>query len=326
MARTAPPTEAGQTPAEIRPESAQLGSNRSDRALAEQALGQHGVLTLAQLEALGLSPRAIRHRAASGRLTRVHTGVYAIGRPGCRGRWMATVLACGAGTMLSHRSAAALWGFADDGVRVDVTVPGRAGRSRAGIEVHRGESLLPQDATVHDGIRCTTTARTLLDLAAVVDRRTLERAIDRAETLRQFDLDALQELLQRNPRRHGTRAIATILADYAGPIVTRSVTENRMLELIAVGGLPRPRVNAWIPLEGNSGYEADFLWPDARLIVEVDGRSHHARRSAFVRDRRRDRRLALAGFETRRYAAAELTSDPQRVVAELRVFLERRRR
>lgn len=315
------PRRAGPISAEMAPKSAQRASDRSDRALRELARGQHGVLTLGQIEAVGLSPRAVRDRAASGRLRRVHSGVYALERLDDHGRWMAAVLACGAGTVLSHRSAAALWGFVDARVRVDVSAPSRAGRSRDSIDVHRTDKLDPRDLTVYERIPCTTPARTLLDLAGVADRRTLERAVDRAEELRSFDLDAIHELLQRHPRRRGRRALAAILADYDRPTTTRSVAEEHMLALIAAAGLPRPSVNTWIALDDNTGYEADFLWPDARLIVEVDGRTHHARRRAFAHDRQRDRRLALAGYETRRYAASELRSRPDQVVYELRRFL-----
>lgn len=234
---------------------------------------------------------------------------------------MAAVLACGDGAVLSHRSAAALWGFGEARPRTDVSAPRRAGRSRAGIAVHRADTLDEEDKTVLNHIPCTSAPRTLLDLAAVVDRRTLERAVDRAEELRLFDLHALYELLCRHPRRRGRRALATILADYDRSTATRSVAEERMLALTSGAGLPRPRVNAWIALDDNTGYEADFLWPAARLIVEVDGRSHHARRDAFEHDRQRDRHLALAGYETRRYAAAELRSRPAEVVDELRQFL-----
>lgn len=230
--------------------------------------------------------------------------------------------ACGADAVLSHRSAAALWDLvADRPSRVDVTVSRRPGRTRGGIAVHRGEALAPADVATHEGIPCTTVARTLLDLASAVDRRTLERAVDEAEARRRFDLAEVQDVLRRHPGRPGTRALTAILADYQAPAATRSGSEVRMLSLIADAGLPRPCTNVWIALDGGGGYEADFLWPDRRLIVEVDGRTHHARRRAFAHDRRRDRRLALAGFETRRYAATELTATPARVTAELRAFL-----
>jgi hypothetical protein len=157
-----------------------------------------------------------------------------------------------------------------------------------------------------------------------VERRTLERAVDRAEELRAFDLDALQELLQRNPRRHGRRALVAILTEYDGPSATRSGAEEHMLALVAKAGLPQPQTNVWIPLTGNTGYEADLLWADACLIVEVDSRAHHTHRKAFIHDRQRDRTLALAGYETRRYAAAELQTRPERVIDELRHFLSPR--
>lgn len=163
-----------------------------------------------------------------------------------------------------------------------------------------------------------------MDFAAIAEHRELERAVDRAEALRRFDLKAVEVLLERNPRRRGTPALAGILAEYGASGVTRSEAEERMLELIAAATLPRPRINAWIALDGNTGYEADFLWADARVIVEVDGRAYHARRRAFAHDRQRDRRLALAGFETRRYAANELRSHPERVIAELQAFVNRR--
>lgn len=237
---------------------------------------------------------------------------------------MAAVLACGPGAVLSHRSAAGLWGIADDPTYAEVTVPARSGRVRPGIAIHRVAALAYTDISEHHGIPCTGVARTLLDLAAVVPRRALERAVDRAEALRVFDLVALHDVLDRHRGARGRRTLTAILAAYSEPTVTRSSAEERMLALIDSAGLPRPRLNAWIALDGGTGYAADFLWEAHRLIVEVDGRSYHARRRAFAHDRRRDRRLALAGFETRRYGASELRSDPERVVAEINAFLQQR--
>lgn len=313
----------GRTSDEIRRKFAR---DRSERSLAESAREQHGVLTASQLDALGLGPRGAQHRVANGRLIRVHHGIYAIGQPTVEGRWMAAVMACGAGAVLSHRSAAALWNISEDPAAVEVTVPSRSGRARPGIAIHRAEALDAPDVTVQLGIPCTTLPRTLIDLAAVGDRRTLERAIDRAEAVRSFDLDALYAALNRHRGRRGTYTLATILAEYSEPTMTASAAEERLLALLDSAGIPRPRTNAWIALDGGAGYSPDFLWDAARLIVEVDGRTYHARRSAFTHDRQRDRALALAGYETRRYAASELRSDPARVVAEIRAFLSPRPR
>jgi hypothetical protein len=111
-----------------------------------------------------------------------------------------------------------------------------------------------------------------------------------------------------------------LVATYSAS-VTRSDAEERFLALIERSGLPHPSANAWIPLEEGGGYSADFLWREARVIAEIDGRTYHAKREAFTDDRRRDRRLALAGFETRRFAASELVDDPDGVTAELQAFL-----
>jgi predicted transcriptional regulator of viral defense system len=304
--------------ANIRPQPA---SQRSDRAIEERAALQHGIVTMAQLEALGLSGRAVRHRVAMGRLRRVHRGVYSVERPGMKGRWMAAVLAGGTGAVLSHRSAAALWGVFDDRrPTVEITIPHATGRKRPGIEVHSGTSLSHRDAATVDGIPCTPLARTLLDLAAKVDGRSLTRAIDRAETLREFDLRAVDELLARSRGLRGAGALAAVLEHYR-QTVTHSEAEERFLAVATRAGVPMPEVNAWIPLSDGGGYSPDFLWRDQRLIVEVDGRTHHARRGAFLHDRRRDRRLALAGYQTHRYAAEEVFTQPGRVAEELRRLL-----
>lgn len=177
--------------------------------------------------------------------------------------------------------------------------------------------------TIRDGIPCTALPRTLLDVAAVVDRRTLQRTIDRAEELRRFDLTAIQELLARSRGQRGAHLLKTALATHAGPTFTRSEAEERFLAVIESHRLPQPEINAWIPLDEGSGYSPDFLWRTPGLIVEIDGRTHHARRAAFEHDRQRDRRLALAGFETRRYAASEVFETPDRVAREVTAFLAR---
>jgi very-short-patch-repair endonuclease len=183
--------------------------------------------------------------------------------------------------------------------------------------------LAPDDLTTHDGIPCTTVARTLVDLAGVVDQRRLGRAVDRTEELRLFDLHALRAQLHRMRGMRGAAALAAVLATYDGPDPTDSDAEQRFIALVRAERLPTPEVNAWIALSDGGGYRPDFLWRDRGLIVEVDGRAYHARRAAFEHDRRRDRRLARFGFETRRYAAREVFAEPASVVAELRAFLTR---
>jgi len=164
-----------------------------ERAIADLATRQHGVIALHQLRTLGLSASAARSRVAVGRLHRVHAGVFAAGHaPLTRnGHSIAAVLACGPGAALSHREAAALRELrSSNRTRIDVTSPGRRGRGCEEIEVHSAATLRPCDVEEVDGIPCTTVARTLLDLAEVTDRRQVERACDRAEVLEVLDLIA----------------------------------------------------------------------------------------------------------------------------------------
>lgn len=283
---------------------------------------QHGVASLRQLGALGLSAEAVRARASSGRLVRVHAGVFALAPLRTdQARWRAAVLACGPGALLSHRSAAALWGISPySRATVDVTSPPRHGRSRPGIRGHTSRILNATDRATVDGIPLTSLPRTLLDLAAVVARHRLERAIERAETLRIFDRRALEELLAR---AGGHRGAGRLRAAVAKPIApTRNELERAMHEICRGAGLPEPRVNEWLPLPNGTGFRPDFWWPEHRLVVETDGFEQHGTRHAFGHDRARDRRLKLiADIETARFTWEEVILTPTTVAAELTAFL-----
>jgi hypothetical protein len=296
-----------------------------DRAIAQIAERQHGVVSLLQLPALGLGARAVRDRVAAGRLHRVHRGVYAVGHPRLTisGRWMAAVLACGPGAVLSHRDAAALWDIRKSGrAAIDVTTPRRGGRSLSGIDVHRTRRLLPQDATNVDGIPCTTVARTLLDLAEVVNRRQVERACDQADLERLLDATALDAVLSRAQGRRGSPVLRAILDGHAiGQTVTRSEMEERFLAVCDRAGLPRPEVNVWIALPHGGHAQADFLWREHRLIVETDGRAAHGTRRAFEHDRRRDQRLVLAGWRVIRVTWRQLTQESEELARILQALL-----
>jgi hypothetical protein len=205
----------------------------------------------------------------------VHRGVYAVGH--CvlspEGRWMAAVLAGGSGAALSHRSAAALWGLGPSlrGL-TEVTVE-RQRWPRRGIEMHRG-SLPSDELTASRGIPVTTVARTLLDLAAVLSRRQVERAVHEAEARRLGDSLSLQGLVARHPR--GVATIEAILASgRIGSTVTRSELESRFVGFLDAAGLPRPEVNASLPVAGR-WVEADCVWREQRLIIELDAHAFHA--------------------------------------------------
>jgi predicted transcriptional regulator of viral defense system len=289
------------------------------------ATQQHDVVALSQLLDAGVSASAARSRVASGKLHRVHSGVYAVGHPLLtrEGRWMAAVLACGPRAALSHRSAASLWALRTNARNaIDVTVSARSGRAREGIDVHRSATLDVSDITKVDAIPCTTVARTLLDLAEVVNSRALERAIDQAEVRRVLDMRALDDVLARAGGRRGAAALRAVLSVIRlGTTLTRSELEECLLAICREAGLPRPEVNAWIPYPDGGGAEADFLWREQRLIVEVDGRDVHTTRRAFERDRRRDQRLMLAGWRVVRFTWRQIVEEPAAVSATIRRLL-----
>jgi hypothetical protein len=226
---------------------------------------------------------------------------------------MAAVLACGDGAALSHFAAAVLWGLISGrGPRIDVTVPSRGGRApRRVVIVHRA-ALPPADAAVKDAIAVTTPARTLVDLADVVSRRQLERAIDEAHYLR-LDLTALRPL----PGRRGSGLLSRVLESHGpGSTGTESRLAERMLELCDGAALPRPAIEATI-----EGHRVDFAWPDRHVIVETDGWRAHGTRSAFERDRRRDLALAAAGWHVVRITWRQLQDDADWVAHRLRRLL-----
>ena len=282
-----------------------------DRRILALAGRQHGVVSRVQLTALGLDDRAIGRRVRRSGLHRVYRGVYAVGheRLTTRGRFLAAVFACGNQAVLSHYSAAVLWALLPErGPRIDVTVPTSGGRKRRGAMVlHRG-ALPADEVTVRDRVPVTTVARTIVDLADVLPRRALERAIDEAAYLR-HDIDGLEA--KRGRRGYGL--LSRVLADHdAGTTWTRSELEEQMLALCRRFGLPAPEVNVMI-----EGYEVDFVWRDARVIVETDGWAAHGTRKAFERDRIRDAELMAAGWRVIRITTRRLEREPDAVAKQL---------
>ena len=235
---------------------------------------------------------------------------------------MAAVLAGGAGAVLSHRSAAQLWGLRSGmSVPVDVTVDRSRGR-RKGIRFHR-RPLPFDEVTTRDGIPLTTVPRTIFDLAAGERPRALERLINEADVERLWDRLSLVDLLERYPNRAGSAALrAALRARRAGATVTKSELEEMFVELVDEFGLPRPEINAWLAVDGR-GFSPDALWRACRLIVELDSHEFHANDQAFESDRERDRRLEVAGWSTIRVTARMLTAERKQLVNDLQQLLAR---
>lgn len=237
---------------------------------------------------------------------------------------MAAVLAAGPRAVLSHRPAAALWGIRRwRGSNVDVTTPSSR-RQRPGITWH--VTNLPADEfTSLAAIPVTTVPRTLLDLAAVLDHRGIERAMNEAEVQSYTDPLSLPALLARYPRRRGTAAIRAILAAAGiGTTLTRSELEERFLRFVNRWGLPQPELNVPIALRG-AFVEVDCVWRHSRLIAELDGRAVHGTAAAFERDRARDRALNAAGWRIVRITWRQISGEPRELAEDLGALLGVRR-
>jgi len=268
-----------------------------DWMVARVAEEQYGVVSLRQLIAAGITRNGVSKRVRKGQLQRLHQGVYAVGhRPvSRRGFWMAAVLACGEGAVLSQRSAAELWGLLrpQDGP-IHVSTAARSGRAkRVGIRLHRCPSLVAGTITKRLRIPVTTPARTIADLRGTVPSRQWRRAVRQAE-----------------------------LAGYRlGPKVetdgTRSDLERDFLRICSRAGLPAPEVNVRV-----GRWTDDFLWPSERLAVETDSYLYHRGRIAFQDDHARELDLRHLGFELRRFDERQIEEEPERVAADLKKDLQ----
>jgi hypothetical protein len=317
--RTHPPVEFAPT----RHTGGKERTRSQDSQIGLLAGRQYGVVTRSQLTGLGLGEDAIDARLARGRLHRLHRGVYAVGHPVVprEGRWLAAVLRVGPGAVLSHGSAAELWGVRRQAARgrIDVSAP-RSTRSPPGIR-RRYLQLVPGDATVRRRIPVTTLARTLFDIAHETSPEGLEGAIREAEYLHRFRLGDLEDLLARHPGRRGARTLKNCLVRLGrGPRGrARSKLETRFAAVLTRTDLPQPGLN--VPLElGGRRIEADCLWRERRLIVELDGGEAHRTRVAFETDRERDRRLQAAGWRVIRVTWRQL-EHPAALLADLRRLL-----
>lgn len=292
-----------------------------DRAIARLAERQHGTVARRQLLMLGLTARQISRRVRAGRLHPLHRGVYAVGhrRLTRRGRWMAAVLAAAPGAVLSHRAAAALHGIRDHGGReIEITAPARV--ARPGLKTYEA-CLSDDEITVVHGIPVTTLARTLLDLAAVVSERQVERALGEVE--RRGGVPALRALLERHPTAKGSGHLRRLCEQRRlDATLTRSELEEAFLAYVRRHRLrPEPELNALV-LAGTHTVECDAVWRAARIVVELDSREYHAHDAAFATDRLKSRRLTVAGWHPIRVApehlrTAELAQDLRNLIARV---------
>lgn len=294
----------------------------ADWRVAEVAARQYGIVAIAQLLAAGMSHASVRRRVESGRLHRLHRGVYAVGYPSKlrEAAWMAAVLVSGTGgpagrgaatplsawgAALSHRSAAELWSLLPQGEgRIDVSVAGIEGqRPRKGVHVHRSRTLSPDQVTMRAGIPVTTPERTFSDL------RLSRRTAGCPSTVRSRDL--------RGAERQAA-VLGLRLAGAASGDRTRSDLERDFLALGRRHDLPAPEVNVRV-----GPYLVDFLWRERRLIVETDSYRYHRGHAAFAEDHARDLALRELGHDVIRVDERQLEKEPARVARLLRSQLLR---
>jgi very-short-patch-repair endonuclease len=290
----------------------------AERALAEIAGRQHGVVTRTQLLDAGLTIAELKHRLAIGVLLREHRGVYRVGHraPSAEARYLAAVLACGRGALLSGRAAAHLLGLLKgQPPRAEVTT--RTERRVPGVVTRRERGADSRDAIAWRGIPVTTVATTLVDIASVLDVETLARACHEAGVRHGTTPAHVDAVLARRSNAKGAAKLRRIL--HGDVRVTLSGLERRFLDLIRDAGLALPQTN-----RPAGGRRVDCRWPERRLTVELDSYRYHRSRHAWELDRRREREARRRGDEFRRYTYDDVFEDPGTVLAELRPLLSSR--
>jgi len=267
-----------------------------------------------------MSRRAIEGRVARRRLHPIWRGIYAVGRPrlSLRGWWLGAVLACGAEAVLSHESAAALWGIrgmriGDEVERarpgtIHVSVSADSTHRRNGIRAHRRRSLPRDDRARHQRIPVTAPGRTLIDIAAGLSPNALERAVNEADRLGLIDPESLRSDLDAHQGVDGAPALRRVL-DRRTFALTDSELEWRFLRLVRRAGLPAPLTQQRV-----NGFRVDFYWPELELVVETDGLRYHRTPNQQSKDRVRDQVHTAAGLTPLRFTHAQVAFEPERVV------------
>jgi predicted transcriptional regulator of viral defense system len=276
---------------------------------------QHGVVTRTQLLDAGLSRSSLSRGARSGRLHRVHPGVYRVGHraPSTEARYLAAVLACGDGAVLSGRAAAHLYGLVKDGPPAPEVTTVHDRRAR-GVITHRVRHLDPADVTRYRSIPITTVARTVVDIATHLTLDELARACHEAEVRHHLTQPQVEATLVRRYNPPGAAKLRAILAGDAPLILSK--LERAFLTQLRRAALPLPEVNRRV-----DGRYVDCRWPGRRLTVELDSYRYHHTRHAWEQDRRREREARARGDEFRRYTYGDVCEDRALMLGELRELL-----
>jgi putative AbiEi antitoxin of type IV toxin-antitoxin system len=285
-----------------------------EEILARIARRQHGLVTRKQLLDAGISKEEIRRRIQKGALLVVHRGVYRVGHkaPSIEARFLAAVLACGDGAVLSGHAAGYLWGLIKGTAPPpEVTSPKR--RKVRGVRTRharRGEI----EATTWRGIPITTVPRTLVDLSSLLPFDDLARACHEAGVLHRTTPRQVEKVVRKRPNTPGAKQLREVM--HGDVHVTLSALERRFLERLDEASLPHPLTN-----KSADGRRVDCRWPEHKLTVELDSYRFHNSRRAWEQDRRREREAYARGDQFRRYTRDDVFEAPEQMLAELRDLL-----
>jgi AbiEi antitoxin C-terminal domain len=301
-------------PAPVRIFSALHAHSRGIAAIGELAALQRGIVERGQLIEAGITRGMLRTMCGNGVLYPVLPRVYAVGTPELQplAKEIAAMLHLRHDAVVSHSSAAALWGLVEEPDTVQVTIVGRGLRARDGLAFYRVSQLDSRDVRRRQGLPVTAPARTLIDLAATSTTAGLGSAAGEARAKRLVTDPDFDAALQRAPLRTGTRALKALRATPAGQLLTRSGLERRLLALLTAAGLPLPITNTRV-----NGHEVDAYWPGRKLILEVDSWLYHGSREAFGRDRARDQDHHAHGDRPIRVTDEQLVGEPLHVAARI---------
>jgi very-short-patch-repair endonuclease len=282
--------------------------------LADVAARQGGRVHLAQVKAAGFSRKQIATLLRRETLIRLYPRVYALGHtaPTLLADEVAAMLYVGHDAAISHRSAAAMWGFATAGDEVDVTLIGRDSRRCGPIVTYRVPMLDSRDVRLRNGLPVTAPARTLIDFAAEATELRLSDAAGDARAMRLVSDAQLDDALGRAPLRSGTRAVIALRATPEGRLLTRSHVERILLRLLTDADLPLPLTNTTV-----NGHDVDAYWPEHNLVLEVDSWKFHSSRRAFETDRARDQDHTARRIRSLRFTYRQMTQEPLRTVAKI---------
>jgi hypothetical protein len=290
-------------------------SRTVEERLARVAAANHGVVTRGQALALGITVDELRRRVRRGALLREYRGVYRVGHraPSVEARYLAAVRACGDGALLTGRAMAFLAGIVR-GTPPPPEVIAPTERRIAGLIIHRSRSIDRRDATAWHGIPATTIARTVVELAAILDEETLARACHESGVRFRLTPRQVETVLARRPNAPGARKLRRVM--HGDVRVSLSGLERSFLALLRDAGLVLPVTNRVA-----SARRVDCRWAQLRLTVELDSYRYHASRHAWEQDRRREREAFARGDEIRRYTYDDVFASPGLMMRELRGLL-----